>query len=78
MDEADVNDQHENRLPILLEEFKKEQIFNADETKLLYKCLLEQTHIFKNKTCAGGKHLKNRLSVLVIVRYWQGSKTMTL
>ena len=65
VDEACVDDWHKNRLPILLKEFKKEHIFNADETGLFYKCLPDRTHVFKNETCAGGKLSKERLSVLV-------------
>ena len=65
VDEECVNNWYKNRLPILLKEFKKEQIFNADETGLFYKCLPDRTHVFKNETCAGGKMSKERLSVLV-------------
>ena len=65
VDEACVDDWHKNRLPILLKEFKKEQIFNTDESGLFYKCLPNRTHVFKNETCAGGKMSKERLSVLV-------------
>ena len=65
VDEACVNNWYKNRIPILLKEFKEEQIFNADETGLFYKCLPDRTHVFKNETCAGGKMSKERLSVLV-------------
>ena len=51
--------------PYFLKEFKKEQNFNADETRLFYKCLPNRTLVFKNETCAGGKMSKERLSVIV-------------
>ena len=60
-----MNDWHKNCLTILLKEFKKEQIFNADKTGLFYKCLPNRTHVFKNETCAGGKMSKEKSSVLV-------------
>ena len=60
VDEACLDNWHKNCLLILLKEFKKEQIFNVHEMVLFYKCLLDWTHVFKNKTCAGGKLPKER------------------
>lgn len=40
-------------------------IFNADETGLLFRCLPETTLKFKGETCNGGKMSKERLTVLL-------------
>ena len=53
------------RLPALLKQFKAENIFNADETGLFYRCLPDRTYVFKNDKCADGKLSKERLTVLV-------------
>ena len=65
VDELSLDNRQKTRLPILLKDFEEEQIFNANETGLFYKCLPDSTHVLKNETCAGGKLLKERLSVLV-------------
>ena len=54
-----------DRLPELLQEFSPDNIFNADETGLFFKCLPDRTHAFKDEMCAGGKRAKDRISVLV-------------
>jgi len=56
IDEAGADNWHKNRLPILLREFKKGQIFDADETGAFRKCLPDRTHVFENETCADCKH----------------------
>ncbi|KAH8031414.1 hypothetical protein HPB51_017186 [Rhipicephalus microplus] len=38
-------------------------IFNFDESALFYCLLPNRTLAFKNETCTGGKHAKNRISV---------------
>ena len=42
-------------LPSLLAEYKPEDIFNADETGLFWKCLPDKTMRFKGDRCSGGK-----------------------
>jgi len=39
-------------------------IFNADESGLLYKCLPDRTLTFKGEKCHGGKHSKERVTIL--------------
>ena len=46
-------------------QFKAEDIFNTNETKLFYQHLLDRTHVFKNDKYTGGKLYKERLTVLV-------------
>ena len=56
---------HKNRLPILLKEFKKEQIFNCNKSRLFYKCLPDRTRVFKKEIYAASKMSKEKLSVLL-------------
>ncbi|XP_025407157.1 tigger transposable element-derived protein 6-like, partial [Sipha flava] len=51
----------------LLEGYKPCDIFNADETALFYKCMPDKTLTFKNEKCSGGKHSKERLTLLLAV-----------
>ena len=68
VDQNGVDEWQTNCLPALLKQFKAEDIFNADETGLFYRCLSDRTHVFKNDKCAGGKLSKERLTVLVTAR----------
>ena len=52
-------------LPALLSEFEPENIFNADETGLFWKCLPDKTLNLKGETCSGGKKSKEQITVLV-------------
>ena len=65
VDQNGIDEWQTNCLPALLKQFKAEDIFNADETGLFYRCLPDRTHVFKNDKCAGGKLSKERLTVLV-------------
>lgn len=51
----------------LLEGYKPCDIFNVDETALFYKCMPDKTLTFKNEKCNGGKHSKERLTLLLAV-----------
>jgi hypothetical protein len=52
-------------LPGLIERYAAEDIYNADETGLLFKCLPDKTYGFSNEKCYGGNKNKNRLTVMV-------------
>lgn len=54
-----------NVLPRLIEKYDANDIFNADETGLFFKCLPNKTLAFKNEKCFGGKQSKERITVLV-------------
>ena len=54
-----------NHLPSLLSEFSPDNIFNADETSLFWKCLPDKTLSMKGEKCSGGKKSKERITVLV-------------
>lgn len=51
----------------LIREYSDEDIFNADETGLFYKCLPDKSFTFKNSDCHGGKMSKDRATILLCV-----------
>lgn len=53
------------RLPVLLENFKPRDIYNADETGLFFRALPNKTLALKSEKCSGGKASKDRLTVLL-------------
>lgn len=54
-------------LPNLLEGYEPDEIYNADETALFFKCLPDKTFTFKGEKCHGGKQSKERLTLLQCV-----------
>ncbi|XP_054734760.1 tigger transposable element-derived protein 4-like [Anastrepha obliqua] len=52
-------------LPHLLEGYQARDVFNADETGLFFKCLPDNTLTFKNQKCHGGKHSKQRVTLMI-------------
>lgn len=52
-------------LPNLLSAYLPENVFNADETGLLFRALPDKTLCLKNETCSGGKVAKERLTILL-------------
>lgn len=63
--EIDCDDYRQNVLPSLLEKYSPDDIFNADETGLFFRCLPEKTLAFKDEKCHGGKRSKERITVMV-------------
>lgn len=53
------------RLKGLLSVYEPENVFNADETALFYKCLPDKTLAFRDEKCHGGKQSKERLTILL-------------
>ena len=49
----------------LLQLYKPDDIFNADETGIFFKCVPDKTLDFKGAICTGGKKAKDGLTVLV-------------
>lgn len=64
-------------LPEIIKDYAPEDIYNADETGLFYKCLPDKTLCFKGEKCFGGKQSKERLTVLPVCN-WTGSHKMRL
>ncbi|XP_019894080.1 tigger transposable element-derived protein 6-like [Musca domestica] len=52
------------KLKDLIKYYDANDIFNADETGLFYKCLPDHTFCFKDEKCHGGKHSKERVTLL--------------
>ncbi|CAF4944274.1 unnamed protein product [Pieris macdunnoughi] len=48
----------------LLHDYSPDDVFNADEAGLFYKCLPDKTFTFKGQSCHGGKLSKDRVTVL--------------
>ncbi|GFR89153.1 tigger transposable element-derived protein 6 [Elysia marginata] len=61
----------------VLKEYNDKDIFNADETGLLYKCLTNKTLALKGDTCTGQKIPKERISILVAANM-DGSEKLPL
>ncbi|GFV57194.1 tigger transposable element-derived protein 4 [Trichonephila clavipes] len=66
----------QNSLLYLIKEYEPRNIFNTDETGLFFKCLPEKTFTFKKEKCHGGKHSKERLTILLAVNM-DGSEKIT-
>lgn len=49
----------------MIDDYADKDVFNVDETGLFYKCTPDKTLAFKNEKCSGGKHSKERLTVLM-------------
>lgn len=60
-----VKDWKDTELQGLLQQFKPDDIFNADETGLYYKMLRNKTVAVRGGSYRGGKLGKERLTVLV-------------
>ncbi|GFT74987.1 tigger transposable element-derived protein 6 [Trichonephila clavipes] len=75
---VDINvcSKRQNSLSDLIKEYEPRNIFNTDEIGLFFKCLPEKTFIFKKEKCHGGKHSKERLTVLLAVNR-DGSEKIT-
>ncbi|GFW16521.1 tigger transposable element-derived protein 6 [Trichonephila clavipes] len=65
----------QNSLLDLIKEYEPRNILNTDETRLFFKCLPEKTLTFKKEKCHGGKHSKERLTILLAVM--DGSEKIT-
>ena len=52
-------------LPQLLLQYKREDVYNADETGLFYKLKSDKSLTFKNEKCVEGKKAKEHLTALV-------------
>lgn len=59
-----VSNQWIEALPSLLEGYDPNNIYNADETALFFKCLPDKTFTFKGEQCHGGKQSKERFTIL--------------
>ena len=54
-------------LPSLLSSYEPRDVYNADEMRLFFNVLPGRTLAYKGESCHGGKHSKDRLTVLLCV-----------
>ena len=64
-------------LPQLMMNYAPQDVFNADETELLWRLLPDKTFSFKGDQCRGGKKSKERISLLVCANM-DGTETLPL
>ncbi|XP_018318868.1 tigger transposable element-derived protein 4-like [Agrilus planipennis] len=61
----EIFDEWKTQLQSLLNDYEPNDVFNADETGLFFKCLPDKTHVFKNKKCHSGEHSRDRITILL-------------
>jgi hypothetical protein len=54
-------------LPSLLGGYEPRDVYNADKTGLFFNVFPDRTLAYKEESCHGGKHSKDRLTVLLCV-----------
>lgn len=64
VDTGITNDWMFKALPRLIAGYEPKDIFNADETGFFFKCLPDKTFTFQSEPCHGGKHSKQRITVM--------------
>lgn len=64
--DEDVVNQFKATLPDLIKDYSADDIYNADETALFFKCLPNKTLAYKGQKCHGGKLSKERIRILPI------------
>lgn len=65
VDQTLVTNYRADKLCALLRQYPPENVFNCDETGLFYKMLPDKTLALSGEPCHGGKHSKERLTVVV-------------
>uniref|UniRef100_A0A8C4S6C2 HTH psq-type domain-containing protein n=1 Tax=Erpetoichthys calabaricus TaxID=27687 RepID=A0A8C4S6C2_ERPCA len=53
------------KLPEIVQDYSPDDVFNADETGLFFKCIPDKTMTFKGEPCHSGKKSKERLTLLL-------------
>jgi hypothetical protein len=61
-----------------LEGYEPRDVYNADETGLFFNALPDRTLAYKGETCHGGKHSKDRLTVLICVNSYGSDKQVLI
>lgn len=65
VDLSTVTDYRTSKLNAIMQEFAPANIFNCDETGLFFKMLPDRSLSFSSEACTGGKHSKERVTVMV-------------
>lgn len=74
--DLDVVNNYRATLPKILENFAADDIYNADETALFFKCLPSKTLAYKGTNCHGDKANKERVTIMPICN--MSGETQTL
>uniref|UniRef100_A0A8C4XF96 Tigger transposable element-derived protein 4 n=1 Tax=Erpetoichthys calabaricus TaxID=27687 RepID=A0A8C4XF96_ERPCA len=53
------------KLPEIVQDYSPDDVFNADETGLFFKCTPDKTMTFKGEPCQGGKKSKEHVTLLL-------------
>lgn len=64
-DEQVAHEWIENVFIPLMAQYEENNVFNADEAGLFYKCLPGKTMAFKDDKCLNGKNSKERITIMV-------------
>ena len=59
-----TKDWYQTTLPELVANFPSQNIFNCDEFGLFYKATPAKTYALKKEKCHGGKHAKDRITII--------------
>ena len=63
------------RLSTILDGFNENDVFNADETGLVYRATPDRSLVLSKEECKGGKKNKERLTVLLCLNWTETEKS---
>ena len=69
---ATTTEEWKHRLTTIINEYSDDDIYNADETGLLFKAIPDRSLVLNKEQCKGGKRSKERYTVLLCSN-WSGS-----
>jgi transcriptional regulator with XRE-family HTH domain len=69
---ATTTEEWKQRLGTIIDEYSDDDIYNADETGLLFKAMPDRSLVLSKEECKGGKRSKERYTVLLCSN-WSGS-----
>ena len=70
-----TTEEWKNRLPNILRGYNDDDVYNADETGLLFKALPDKSLVVTKDQCKGGKRSKERYTILLCSN-WTGSNKL--
>ena len=65
------------RLPVITEGYKAEDIYNLDETSCFWRALPEKGFGQRGKQCKGGKKSKHRFTITLIANVLEGKRNQS-
>ena len=72
---TETTEEWKNRLPNILRGYNDDDVYNADETGLLFKALPDKSLVVTKDQCKGGKRSKERYTILLCSN-WTGSNKL--